>query len=220
MKTTKKQAATVATAPRIAGPNKFRSNLTAAQLSALIQMKEDGAKWKQILKDTGLSHSKAELAWMEHEAFAQADPPFTPEPLTPAFVAYARNDLAIGWGPIMVWTQSSEGKVRKAWEEATNTHSDCKRVGRGGRFKFDDAELYVGELKPRGTDVPAEAPLARSVARESAFVTRMLALTPKQVAAIYTKYLGKAPTKGMTKAKMILDLKKVNEERAVDLQTA
>lgn len=199
--------------------SKFRSNLKSEQYAVLVSMKEEGAKWKAILSATGLSHSKAELAWMEHEAFEISDPPFEVEPLTPEFVAFARNDLRIGWGPIMVWTQSSEGKVRKAWEAASATHSECQRIGRGGRFKFDDAELYVGELKPTGTPVPAEAPLARSVARESAIVTRLLALDALQVKAIYKKYIGE-PKKGTTKAKMVLELKKVNAERALDLNVA
>jgi hypothetical protein len=196
---------------------KFRGNLKAPQLKALLQMKQDGEKWKAILKATGLSHSKAELAFMEHEAFTEADPAFTVVPLTPEFVSYARNVLGIGWGPIMVWTQSTEGAVRKAWEVATGTHAECKRVGRGGRFKFDDQELYVGELKPRGTDVPAEAPLMRTVARENALTTRLGALEPKALMSIYEKATGKKPTRGWTKAKIILELAKLNEAKAVQV---
>lgn len=199
---------------------KFRGNLKAPQLTKLLAMKADGEKWKAILKATGLSHSKAELAFMEHEAFAEADPAFKVVTLTPDFVAYARNVLGIGWGPIMVWTQSTEGAVRKAWETATNTHSDCKRVGRGGRFKFDDQELYVGELKPHGTDIPSDAPLVRTVARENALTTRLGALEPKALIAIYTKATGKAPTRGWTKAKMILELAKLNEAKAVQVEVA
>lgn len=194
---------------------KFRANLKADQLKKLISLKEDAQPWKAILKATGLSHSKAELAWMEHEAFGQSN--FTKAELTPAFVAYARNDLRIGWGPIMVWTQSSEGKVRKAWEAATNSHSEATRIGRGGRFKFDDAELYVGELKPTGTTVPAEAPLTRTVARENALVTRLTGLDIKQVRVIYANYFKKAAPTTATKAKLIIELKKANDERAVQV---
>jgi len=196
---------------------KFRGNLKADQLKALLKLKADGAKWKLILKETGLSHSKAELAFMEHEAFTEQDPAFKVVPLTPEFVSYARNVLRIGWGPIMVWTQSTEGSVRKAWEEATGTHSDCQRVGRGGAFKFKDPELYAGDLKPTGTDVPREKPLVREVARESALTTRLGNLEPKALAEVYKQYTGKAPTRGWTKAKLILELSKANEKRAVQV---
>lgn len=189
--------------------NKFRNNLKAEQLAVLVSMKEDGAKWKAILSATGLSHSKAELAWMEHEAFEQSG--FEVTELTPAFVSYARNELKIGWGPIMVWTQSSEGKVRKAWEQATNLHSDCTRVGRGGRFKFDDAELYVGELKPTGTELEADKPLIREVAREAAvdqtLVKQLMAKDIKELREIATK-AGVEFKKSTTKAKLVLELKK------------
>lgn len=219
MPTKPKSVETSKRSPKTAEVNvKFRSNLKADQLKKLLAMKEAGEKWKAILKATGLSHSKAELAFMEHEAFTQQDPPFKVVALTPEFVTYARNVLGIGWGPIMVWTQSTEGSVRKAWEAATNTHSDCKRVGRGGRFKFDDQELYVGELKPHGTDVPADAPLVRTVARENALTTRLGALEPKALISIYTKATGKAPTRGWTKAKMILELAKLNEAKVVQIE--
>lgn len=188
--------------------NKFRSNLQAEQLATLLALKEDGAKWKAILKETGLSHSKAELAFMEHEAFEESE--FEVAELTPEFVAYCRNDLRIGWGPIMVWTQSSEGKVRKAWEAATNIHSDCTRVGRGGRFKFDDAELYVGELKPKGTFVDADQPLMREVAREAAhgerLVSALLAKETPELKAIAEGY-GIKVAKRPTKAKLAIDIK-------------
>lgn len=188
--------------------NKFRSNLTAEQLALLVSMREDGAKWKTVLAETGLSHSKAELAFMEHEAEAAE---FVTAELTPAFVAYCRNDLRIGWGPIMVWTQSSEGKVRKAWEEATNVHSDCTRIGRGGRWKFDDPELYVGDLKPTGTQVDAEAPLVREVAREAAvdqsMTKQLLAMDVKEL-RVMAEGLGVAFKKNTTKAKLVVDIKK------------
>lgn len=202
-------------APAIVGPSKFRSNLKAEQLAELVALKENDATWKVILKATGLSHSKAELAWMEHEAFVRSDPPFEVEPLTPEYVEHARNTLRIGWGPIMVRTQSSEGKVRKAWEASTNLHSDCKRVGHGGRFKFDDPELYVGELKPTGTDVPADAPLVREVARESAVSTRLMALDPTALKALYENYTGKKATRGWTKAKLVLELVKANDGKVL-----
>ena len=184
---------------------KFRDNLKAEELAQLIALREDGAKWKVVLKETGLSHSKAELAWMEHEA-EQAG--FKVVPLTSAFVAYGRNDLKIGWGPIMVWTQSSEGKVREAWKQATNLHSDGQRVGRGGRFKFDEPELYVGELKPTGTDIPKDHSLVREVAREDALSSRIMKLEPEQVKRVYEQYTGKKVGKGWTKAKLALEITK------------
>lgn len=184
---------------------KFRDNLKAEELKALINLRENGAKWKQVLKETGLSHSKAELAWMEHEAEGAG---FAVEALNPAFVDYARNTLKIGWGPIMVWTQSSEGKVREAWKQATNLHSDGQRVGRGGRFKFDEPELYIGELKPTGTDIPKDHTLVREVAREDALSSRIMKLEPDQVKSVYEKYTGKKVTKGWTKAKLALEITK------------
>ena len=188
--------------------NKFRSNLTSDQLATLISLREDGAKWKAVLAETGLSHSKAELAFMEHEAEAAE---FVTAELTPAFVAYCRNDLRIGWGPIMVWTQSSEGKVRKAWEAASAKHSDCTRVGRGGRWKFDDPELYVGDLKPTGTQVDAEAPLVREVAREAAvdqsMTKQLLAMEMKDLRTLATD-LGVTFKPKTTKAKLVVDIKK------------
>lgn len=193
--------------------SKFRNNLKADQLKRLVAMKEEAAKWADILKKTGLSHSKAELAWMEHEAFVQSDPKFKVAPLTGDFVAYARTELGLGWGPIMVWTQSSEGSVRKAFKEATGTHSDGQRVGRGGRFKFDEPDLYVGELKPTGTDIPADKALVREVARDAAFTTRLGKLEFGAVKAIYEEYTGTKVKRGATKAKLIVDLAKLNNAK-------
>lgn len=184
---------------------KFRDNLKADELDHLLRLREEGAKWKVVLKETGLSHSKAELAWMEHEAEGAG---FTVVPLSASFVSFARNDLKIGWGPIMVWTQSSEGKVREAWKQATNLHSDGQRVGRGGRFKFDEPELYVGELKPTGTDIPKDHSLVREVAREDALSSRIMRLEPAQIRRVYEEYTGKKAAKGWTPAKLALEITK------------
>lgn len=193
---------------------KFIKNLDAKQWTQLKKLRVDeGQKWAEVLSRTGLSHSRAELAIMEYEA-EQAG--FKWVPLTPAFVAYARTQLQLGWGPIMVWTQSSEGAVRKAWAEATATHSDGQRINRGGRFKFDDQTLYVGELKPTGTAIPKDKPLVREVARDSALTQRLLAKDPKTLKSLYVKYVGKEPGKGWTKAKLVMELRKVNDSKVAE----
>lgn len=196
--------------------NKFRSNLKPAELKTLIKMRSDGASWKDTLAKTELSHSKAELAWFEHERFGGEEPGVVLN-LTGSEVVTMR-EAGLGWGQIMVATQSSEGAVRKAWREATGTHSDGQRVNHGGRFKFDEGELYVGSLKPTGTSIPSDQPLVREVARSQALTARLLALEPAALKRIFVKHSGETPGKGWTKAKLIIEIGKAAQAKGQIVQ--
>lgn len=197
---------------------KFRTNVGSA-LELLLQLRlVEGQPWKTVLKETGLSHSKAELAVMEQEAEAAE---FEVEALTPEFVRYCREDLKVGWGPIMVWTQSTEGAVRDAWEKATNTYSDCQRVGHGGRWKFNEPSLYVGELKPTGTEVPTSVslnrPTAIEVAVDQTLVKRLMALPVPRLRAVAVSYgcCSESTAKKWTPAKCVVAIRKAMVEKGV-----
>lgn len=192
--------------------NRFRKNLDKKVLAALIKCRvEDGLSWKETLKKTGLSHSKAELAVMEHEYFGAEG---TVMDLTEDNVKAARLFFKWGWGPIMVMTQSSEAACRKTWKEGTGTHSDGTRVGHGGRFKFDEPELYVGELKPTGVNIPKDQPLVREVARDAAITTRLMNTPVKELRAQYEEATGKKPSSKWTPAKIAIELRKLETVNA------
>ena len=196
---------------------RFRNNIDAEVLPTLIELREAGEPWKVVLKETGLSHSKAELAMMEHELFGDGSEDVEVAELTGELVKHLRDE-GCGWGQIMVATQSSEGKVRDAWKLATGTHSDGQRVNHGGRFKFDDAELYVGELKPTGTSIPADQPVIREVARKEALHTRLLKAEPAVLRRVYERYVGTPPQKGWTPAKLVLEIGKAAQAKGLIVQ--
>lgn len=61
------------------------------------------------------------------------------------------------WGLIAVKCRAPEGRIRKAFTEATGLKSQGLRIGRGGRYLSNDPVLYTGEAVKTGTAIPKEA---------------------------------------------------------------
>lgn len=131
------------------------SKYSKAQLDKVITLMLSGVGAAAARKQAGVSHTPAELHVFKFEWLIAG----LPQPgvgqwaPTADLVAYLRSE-GWGWGKIMVATDSTEGKVRRLFEEATNTESRALRVGKGGRFFRDEPKLYEDTLKASGTSVP------------------------------------------------------------------
>lgn len=166
---------------------------------------EPRVPWKDVLAKVEINHSLAELVVFEAEGRRAG---LKPLPATEANVSWCRVSQRLSWGLIAAWCQVPESKVRAFFKAGKGEHSDAQRIGKGGRWKFNDPELYVGDLKPTGTVIPAGAKLVREVAELNATQQRLIKLTPAELKAECER-VGFTPAKGATKAKTVIELAKV-----------
>lgn len=158
---------------------------------------------KAIMAATGLSHSPVEAVLMEFAGFYAAGLPVLA--CTTSNVQWARHTLQLSWGSIAVWCQVAEGKVRKAYMQATGTHSQGQRNAKGGRYLQGNASLYAGPLKRTGVQVPKgqlaqvaevaamQTLLASGLPQLRAMAQSMgLTLSPKATKAQVVKAIAKA----------------------------
>lgn len=174
-------------------------NPTAETLEACVRLRADGLGWKDILAQTGLSHSQAEIAVLKATLPADAFVPFSPEAVV------ALRSEGISWGEIGVRLGVPEGKVRSAFKAATGTLSEGLRIGSGGRFLNADAVLYADVLKQSGTAIPNE--YGRINARKAAVECRMMKLDRSELKALAADY-GITVAKNATPASIINKIKK------------
>lgn len=195
---------------------KYIDSVDPKAAAKLIKLRcTDGLKWKEVLAKQEIGYARGELIVFEHE-FEQAK--MKTIPATPENVVYLRTELGLSWGAIMVWCAAGEAVVRRAFKDGAKVHSDGQRVGKGGRWKFDDQALYVGELKPTGTDIPADQKLVREVARDCAVTQRLMKMEFAELKA-FAIAQGVIVKPKTTKAKLALEVKKLVSKAVSEKQT-
>jgi hypothetical protein len=182
-------------------------NPTAEVLEAAVQARRDGRKAKEIQAEFDLSHSQFEFAWLRLEVLKDE---IGTVPATPAGIATARAE-GKSWGVIAVLADTTEGKVRNLFKEATGAKSQGQRIGKGGRWLYNEQGLYEGEFNKPGTTIPADAPEFKG--REGATAAQeaqrnLLTVDFKDLKAQWMKATGRKsfPKGGMTKVQMIREI--------------
>lgn len=182
-------------------------NPTQEILEAAVQARRDGRKAKEIQAEFDLSHSQFEFAWLRLEVLKDQ---IGSVPATPEGVSAARAE-GESWGVIAVLANTTEGKVRTLFKEATGAKSQGQRVGKGGRWLYSEASLYEGEFNKPGVTIPADAPefRGREGATEAQEAQRnLLTVDFKDLKAQWMKATGRKsfPKGGMTKVQMIREI--------------
>lgn len=114
-------------------------------------------------KVCAIGHSQLDLAWYASDLNPNPtvfDPSYgaLTEEKKNAYVVALRGDGKGGmsWGRIAVVTGETESRVSTRWELAAKLSRTGQRMGKGGRFAFDDARLYVETHKGLGTEATKE----------------------------------------------------------------
>ena len=110
------------------------------------QVDEDGSA-RLTYSQVWLFHTRREMDPAEFIDGALGSAEFHQE------VAQARSE-GQSWGYIAVRCGQPEGRVRKAWANATNLESKGLRIGKGGRWLDHDVLLYQDEAQKTGTALP------------------------------------------------------------------
>ena len=148
-------------------------NPTIETFIAAAELAEGGATKAAIQEATGLNYSQLWRYLRSQELEAQGFEFHTT--VDPELVAAYRRDTELSWGEIAVRFRTSEahnlmgapeGQIRKAWAQATGLKSQGLRIGKGGRFYYEESgrPLYADELRPTGTEIPVGAKLATALA--------------------------------------------------------
>lgn len=188
-------------------------NPTAEQFALYVELRSAGevsAHDAQV--QAGLSHSQAEFHWLRTQPIEKGGlaEKVGSEPATAASVAALRNS-GESWGRIAVLIDASEGQARKLWAESTGTKSQGQRIGKGGRFYYNDGTLYADQLKGTGTVIlqgenHEQAQAARDEQRE------LLNLDTQELRKVYATEVGKAAPKDFTKTQLTIGIRKVRKE--------
>lgn len=119
-------------------------NSTDGLKARVIKMRlDENIGWKQILEIDGVNYGAAWL-WVAEEEVRRT-PSLAIKNPTPRAIVAARKvgGEHSSWGWLMVRTGLGQASVRKLYEEGTNEHSRGTRVGKGGRFMFDEEGYYA-----------------------------------------------------------------------------
>lgn len=140
-------------------------HLTDIEVRA-VELRSQGMSQRDVMAELGLNHSQVENAVMK-ATLGEADVARF-EALgadLPSRVLAAREQK-LSWGIIMILAGETEGKVRKAYEAATELKSKGGRIGKGGRFYYGEAgqPLYEDTLKPTGTAIPLGSGYDKAIA--------------------------------------------------------
>jgi len=145
--------------------------------------KEYEALSASVLKDkaAGLSLSKigakynlnhTQVDWITYrdriteadlEAWATIDPKYLeqcPNGTELQLRVLQGRDRKISWGMMAVLQECPESTIRKAYAAVTTLRSQGQRIGKGGRYFMQQPVLYEDVLRPTGTQIPVDAPLA------------------------------------------------------------
>jgi hypothetical protein len=109
----------------------------------IVQLRNEGVKWAEITDATGIPPGKAMLMYDK----ATITPKERIKNPTPALIQKAR-DGGMSWGKIMAATDLPETKVRSMYTEATGTETLGHRIGKGGRFPGNGADVDGKKVKP------------------------------------------------------------------------
>lgn len=184
-------------------------------LEAYCQGMADGKGAKTLLKETGLSHAQADLAWYGSPLNpSRVEPNSIKLPVVPSKgddgyeVALRRVGLIMGeltqgehaaypgrklsWGYIAVATGTTESFCRRAFK-ATGLSDQGMRRGRGGRWLGDDPRGYVGNHKGHGIQAaqPRQAVTKEFVAKANEWEPEL----PKAVASLRKDLGGRTATR-------------------------
>lgn len=166
----------------------------ACEKAVKMRTAEVPAKWSEVLKATGLSHSQAEFAVLR----------VTEKRRMPATAENAKKLRSEGfsWGHIAVILDLNEGAARRLFTEASGNESQGQRIGRGGRFYRREQLLYDGELKPTGTTIPkGEKPNAVNHAAAQRLL-KLVKADPEAARRIATRYGVSLPEGKLTPAQI------------------
>lgn len=130
-------------------------NPTVKILEAALASYREGTPIKSILVETGLNYSQA---WLYIRTAECKEAGLMVEEVNGSAIAELRAS-GFSWGEIAVRCQLPESRVRKMFTENSGQRSQGLRIGKGGRFFYDEggAPLYTDELKATGTIIPEGA---------------------------------------------------------------
>lgn len=130
----------------------------------LEHMKPNGViEWSEL--DTEIGYSRGWLivrrAWFEvNNPSALVQLPTDPDPGRQQFkqqslVVKMRDQDKLSWGDISVRLGVPESRVRSIYRGENGTKKDLGlRIGKGGRFAYDDPTLYLDNRKKEGAHIP------------------------------------------------------------------
>lgn len=99
-------------------------------------------------------------AQVEQQNLTEKLPTHTDERLQTArreeLIRKLRDDQQLSWGEIMVRTGLTEGQVRKLYRKDGTKKDLGTRIGKGGRFAYDDGTLYTDNRKREGAHIPVD----------------------------------------------------------------
>lgn len=148
------------------------ANTNAEDVKELIEvglehMKPNGAiEWSEVGGETGIGYARGWL--IVRRAYLEAFNPGALEvlPTDPDkdrefrkqcdHVINMRDNMKLSWGEIMVRLGKSEGQVRKLYRKNGLKKDLGLRIGKGGRFAYDDPVLYLDNRKQEGAHIPLD----------------------------------------------------------------
>lgn len=138
-------------------------NATTEILAQAQTLREAGRNHKEIMGETGLSHSQMERHFMavDIESGVVAGGFLAqPDSITEKAVMIARmREAGESWGLISVRFKEPESRTRKAFADS-GLDSKGLRIGKGGRWVADDPRPYTGsDRAAKGSEFEAAKPL-------------------------------------------------------------
>lgn len=148
------------------------ANTNADDVKALIEvglehMKPNGAiEWSEVADQTDIGYARGWL--IVRRAYLEAFQPSSLEvlPTDPDpdkqfrkqcdHVIHMRDVQKLSWGEIMVRLGKTEGEVRKLYRKNGLKKDLGLRIGKGGRFAYDDPTLYQENRKVEGAHIPLD----------------------------------------------------------------
>lgn len=165
-------------------------NPTAEILNHAVELKLEGMSSKQVLAETGLSHSQFELWFWRTVPVADGglkERVGTVE-LTGENVIALRDGDGLSWGQIsVICGPVPESQIRAEYKKASGKLSQGKRIGHGGRWFLNERELYTDGLQRPGTEITeAEAKelSTRTAALKAATEQKLVHKTSAELKAI------------------------------------
>ena len=131
-------------------------------------LREGGMSHKEIMGQTGLSHSQMERYFMAvdiESGLIKGGFLAQPDSLTAKAAVVAKLRLAgESWGLISVRFREPESRTRKQFAEASGIDSAGLRIGRGGRYLADDPRFYTGSDRAKlGTELIPTVPALKQI---------------------------------------------------------